>query len=446
MNRSVARLGFLRFVGLPFLLLVPSSAPPGLAAEPSGVPAPPPVPVSVAAVVDDVLTRNPELRFYVAELAAARGERRTVGQWANPEVSPQVARKRSTDAVGALQGEGMAWTVSVSQTFEWPGRLALRKSIANRQVALAETGLAQFKAALAARARTLACGLAMAQQQAEAIQAVADRFLALQEIAVQRDPAGVTPLLEARILEANSITYRRRAAEALQASREAQLELNQLRGESLGARVQVAPVRWAFQPIPGMEPLLALARTNNFELRQRVLELEQQGFRVDLARNERYPAVTVSPYYTEENAGGKDRFAGVGISLPLPLWNRNQGNLDTAAARESQARTAVQVAQQSVERRLREWVASYESRLEEMSHWRVDSVERFREAAELADRHYRLGAVPIATYVEMQKQSLEALEALWQTRREAMESAQQLELATGTPLGLVVLEPVAAQP
>ena len=62
--------------------------------------------------------------------------------------------------------------------------------------------------------------------------------------------------------------------------------------------------------------------------------------------------------------------------------------------------------------------------------WRPDSVEHFREAAELADRHYRLGAVPIATYVELQRQYLEAVEGLLNTKKEALEAAAQLELLT----------------
>lgn len=407
---------------------------------------PAPADFTPAALADEILAHNPELRFYEAELAAAKGDRRTAGQWANPELSPQLAHKRATDPSGALQGEGLAWSVSVNQTFEWPGRLSLRKAIANRQVALAENGLAQFRAGLAARARLLAHDLAGSVQRAGATREAADRFLALQEIAVQRDPAGVTPLLETRILEANSITYRRRATEALKSSQKALMELNVLRGRPLSAPLRIIGGRIRFHPLPGLEGLLSLALTNNFGLRQRMLELEQQGFRVDLARNERFPAITVSPYFTEENAGGKDRFAGLGLSLPLPLWHRNGGTIATASARQQQAETSLQLARRDVEREVVEQAATYEARLAEMDRWLADSVERFREAAELADRHYRLGAVPIATYVEVQKQSLDALEALLETRREALESAQGLELATGSPLNLFTLETGASQP
>lgn len=75
---------------------------------------------------------------------------------------------------------------------------------------------------------------------------------------------------------------------------------------------------------------------------------------------------------------------------------------------------------------------SYETKRGEMAKWRPDAVQHFQEAAELADRHYRLGAVPVSTYVELQKQYLDAVEGLLDTKREALEAAIQLEVLTGT--------------
>ena len=68
--------------------------------------------------------------FYSAEIAAAKGEARTAATWANPELSTTIGDKRATG--GGPAGEGVAWSVSVRQTFEWPGRIPLRKAIANQ--------------------------------------------------------------------------------------------------------------------------------------------------------------------------------------------------------------------------------------------------------------------------------------------------------------------------
>ena len=391
--------------------------------------------ISLDDLVNEALVKNPELNFYRAEIAAAKGERRTAGTWANPELSTTVGQKKVTS--GGLSAEGVAWSVGVQQTFEWPGRIPLRKAIANRQTQLAELGFAQFKASLAARTRTLAYGLFAAQERAAAAKEVADRFKQLREVLVQRDPAGLTPQLEARIIEATELTLQRKSTDATLAAQSAQLELNQLRGAPWTNVLTVQPVNMAFSPAPEQEALLVSAQTNNFELQMRRVELEQQGFKVSLARKDGYPSLSVGPYYSQERAGDREQQIGVGISLPLPLWNRNKGNVETAQARQAQAETSLYVTQRDLDRRILQTALAYQTKLTEMGNWRPESVDEFRKAAELADRHYRVGAVPIATYIELQKQYLEAVEALLDTRREALEAGQELQRLTGLDFNAV---------
>lgn len=387
------------------------------------------------ALVAEALEKNPELKFYDAEIAAAKAGRRTAGLLANPELSGGVGQKRVTG--GGLSAEGVAWSVSVVQPLEWPGRIGLRKAIANHDIELAHLGYERFKIALAGRVRTLAYGLFAAQEKSTAATEVAERFKALREVLVQRDPAGLTPLLETRVIEATELNAQRKASEALLATQAALLELNQLRGVAPDTRLSVSQTQLAFRPPEDKSVLMTLARTNNFELKVRAVELAQQGFRVDLAKNERYPTISVGPTFSEENAGDRERIIGVGISLPLPLWNRNKGNIETAAARQMQAKVSLNVTERELQRKVIEAALTYETKLREMARWRPDSVQHFKEAAEVADRHYRLGAVPISTYVELQKQYLDAVEGLLDTKKEALEAAAQLELLTGLSLPLL---------
>lgn len=395
--------------------------------------------ITLDALVVEALEKNPELRFYEAELKAAKAGRKNAGQWANPEVSGGVGQK--TVRGGGLSAEGLAWSVSVAQPFEWPGRLGLRKAIANRDIELAELGYERFKVALSSRVRTLAYGLFAAQEKAGAASEVGERFRVLREVLVQRDPAGITPLLEIRVIEATELNMKRKASEATLAAQAALLELNQLRGVSPDTRLSISQAHLAFRPPVEREYLIALARTNNFEIRVRAVELAQHGFRVDLAKNERYPAISVGPSFSEERAGDRERVVGVGISLPVPLWNRNTANIETAKARQVQAETSFFVTHREIERLVMGAALTYETKLREIANWRPDSAQHFREAAEVADRHYRLGAVPISTYVELQKQYLEAVEGLLDTKKEALEAAQTLELLTGLTPSLMSTTP-----
>jgi cobalt-zinc-cadmium efflux system outer membrane protein len=391
--------------------------------------------VSIERIVQEALASNPELKFYEAEIAAAKGEQRTAAVKPNPEVEATLGEKRVRS--GPVVSDGLAWSVSVRQAFEWSGRIPLRKAIANQQLKLAELGLAQFRAALAARARVAGYRLFAAQEKAAATAEVAARFQALREVLVQRDAAGLTPVLETRIIEATELTLQRKASEAAVAAQEAQLELNQLTGRPWEATMPIASGGLSFGAPPDLGTLLASARANNFDLLMRQAELEQQGFRVSLARNEQMPAVSVGAYVSGEKAADRETQFGLGVSLPLPLRQPQAGRVATEEARKVQAETSLLVMVRDVERQVAEQAHLFRAKRDEIGRWRPDSVQRFQEAATLADQHYRVGAVGISVYVELQKQYLEAVEAMLDTRREALEAGLELQRLMGHEFGAV---------
>lgn len=397
--------------------------------------------IGLPALVEQITRDNPEIHFYEAEIAAAKAGRHQAGRLSDPSVSLNLGRKTVRDSAGALAGEGLAWSVSVSQTFEWPGRLALRKAIANHDVELAELGLRRFESALAARARVLGYGLYAANTKAMSIREVTERFAALKETFLARDPAGITPLLETRVIEASELVLQRRASEAELAVQSALIELNLLRGVAAEQYLRVAALAPHLNAPPDKTTLVAAARENNFEYRIRRLELEQQGFQVRLARHELYPSVTVSPFFSQEKAGDKETTIGLGLSLPLPISARGKFAGEFAGARRRQADTAALLAQRDLERDVILAAQTLTTKLAEAGRWSPDSVEKFRDAAALADRHYRLGAVPIATYVELQNSYLDAVEALLDTQREALEASLRLEELTGLTFGGSAIPP-----
>jgi cobalt-zinc-cadmium efflux system outer membrane protein len=393
-----------------------------------------PVEVAPEALVSEALEFNAELGFYQAQLEGAKAATRLAGRLDLPKAELQGGQIRSKNLDHSMAGEGAMWVASVRQSFEWPGRLGLRKAIANQDVALSTLGLEAFRRELSGKVRENALGLASAEEKSRVARAVADRFRALREVLVQRDPAGIAPQLEVRILEATELTLRRRASEFALAVDAERVRLNLLRGAALDAPLQVKRALPELPERPALDRLMAAANTNNFELRTRAAELVQQGFRVDLARNERWPAFEVGPMTMGQDGSTLDRIVGVGVAFPLPLWRPRTANIAAAEAKRQQAVAVLAVARREVERRVVSAARGYDSRLAELAHWRSDVVSQFESAAELADRHYRLGAVPATTYIELQKQYLDAVEAHLDTRREALAALLELEQATGLSL------------
>jgi len=394
--------------------------------------------MTIDALVAEALARNPELNFYVAEIAAARGERRTAAQWSYPELSTNIGGIHYNDLNGNSLGTGPAWSLSATQRFEYPGRIALRKAIADRQIALAELGLENFRIALTNKVRTSAHRILIAQQKAGAAGEVAKRLGDLFSVLEQRPPAGVVPMIDMRVIQASMIVQERRGAQAARDAAVATYELNQLRGANMNALltlVRQSPDKDVdLAPIPETPVLLTWARAKNFEFRGRIVELEQNGFKVRLALNERWPAFTLGPYTRGERAVDQQLEGGIAFAMPLPFWNANRGNIATAKARQEQAQISLTVTWREIERKIVAAANTYRIQREQLEKRRPEALHELRDATVLADENYRAGALPITTYIELQKEYLDATDALLSAQADALASRDELQLLTGTRL------------
>jgi len=144
--------------------------------------------------------------------------------------------------------------------------------------------------------------------------------------------------------------------------------------------------------------------------------------------------VRVAPYVAGEDASDRERVFGLGVSVPLPVLSQNAGSIETAKARQAQAEVSLNLVLREVERKIAGALHAYDTFLAEIARWPADAAQKFREAARLGDEHYRLGALPITTYTELQKQYLDTVDALLSTQADALEARQQLELLTGLSL------------
>jgi cobalt-zinc-cadmium efflux system outer membrane protein len=287
---------------------------------------------------------------------------------------------------------------------------------------------------LAARVRSLALRVIVNEERVAAVRKVSERFQELISVLSQRPTAGVAPLLDTRLIQANVIALDRRNAEAARDLQSAVYEINQLRGSPIEAGLRLAKSDLTFPPLPSLSELLIATRSNSYEVRTRLVELEQRGLKVKLARNERWPAVKIGPLVSNERADTSEYRVGIGFNLPLPIWNQNAGNIETANARAIQAEASLSTTILEVERKVADAAFAYETRRDQLMKLQPTTSDQLLEAAELADRNYRSGAVPVVTYTEVQKQYLDAIDALAEAQLGALENRQQIEQETGLHL------------
>lgn len=388
-----------------------------------------PSPLTIEVLVERALAQNPEIQFYEGEIAAAQAGRKVAAQLGNPELDFDLGRKtaRSSD----FRGDGVAYSVSLVQPVEWPGRIGLRKAIADGEIELAELGLKQFRAFLTGEVRQLAFRLSTAQEKASVAEEVAERFTAMKEVLVQREVGGIAPRLEIKAIDAATVTMEKDSLDAAIEVQMVLLELNQLMGNSAVTPLIVERAGYDFAENPDVADLMGVVLESNYEVLVQRAELEQQGFRVALAKNERYPTIKVGPYFAREEADELEREAGIGFSLELPIFRNGKAEVTREMAREAQAQASLNSTARKLERELAAAALVYINSRRQLELWSAERIQELGESAELADRHYRLGAVPVSTYIELQENYLEALEAINDVKADALEAAFQIEQLTG---------------
>lgn len=395
-------------------------------------------PESLAA---EALANNAEIKAFEAEIASARGERISAGAWRNPELSGDLGAREVRDSEDILQGNGIAFGVQLSQTFEWPGKGTLRKAIADRNVAIAELGLDQFRRALAARVRGLAAELAAVDEKRRLVSDTASEGKRVVQALRERPQAGAQQLIELRLIEAAIIDLRKTALEMETQAAALRAELNQLRGFPAFFPLQVDSSSLRVVPPGDLKSLLVAGGVNHPQVRLRALELENAGYRLRQARLAAAPDVAVGPFFTREEAGDVETTIGAAVSLPLPLWNQGRGEITQARARKASSAAALVTAQREAEteiaRRHREWVSAHQL----LAELTLERVREFREAAGLAARQFRTGGLSVQLYLDMQREFLAVAGARQDALASALREAAALEPLTAPPAAIRVSHP-----
>jgi len=296
---------------------------------------------------------------------------------------------------------------------------------------MAEVGLAHFKAVLSERTKALGFRLYTYQKRSQAAKEVAQRISKVQAVMIQRDPAGIAPLLETRILESAVLSAQKQAGDAELEERKLTVALNQLMGEFSADPLLIQMGDISFDTAPAGESLLTAAYETDFGIRMRGIELEQQGFKVELRKSEQKPAVSVGPYYGQQEASDAETSLGLGLSISLPIWNNGSARTEIERIRLKQAQASLEMTRREVANELMTALQTYALRVRSMEMWRDGAEDRFREAAALGDRHYQLGAITISTYVDLQNAYVEAIDTLLETQEQAFTASLKIKTLTG---------------
>lgn len=379
-------------------------------------------PVTLAQALQRAQAQSPLISSAQAALDAARGRARQAGFSPNPEAGLQ---SENIAGSGPYQGISNAETTfSLGQRLELGGKRRTRVATAQAEVETAAVRAAIARADLTQEVKTRYALALEAKARVAVAQEAAERARDLARVAAALVEAGREPPL--------------RALRARTASDEAEAAVLAAQTLALAARRALTSL-WGdpdFE-IELVEPLAAptpqMAVDPNISLDVRLAQAERAAAEAAIERERAAgdPDLTIQAGVRRFEQTG-DRALIVGFTAPIPIRDRNQGNVAAARADANAAQARERLALTGSIRAMRDAQASLkaaEARLEVLSS---RTVPQAQQAVDLARQGFEAGKFSLLDVLDAQA-------ALLASRNDLI--AARLERA----LALVALERAAAQ-
>ena len=283
--------------------------------------------LTLESALQSAFADNPDLAAAQWEIDIAQGGRQQAGLIPNPVASWDAEdTRRSTRTT----------TLKLTQTLELGGKRGARIDVASRAQDAAAQALEQRRNLLRAEVIDGFYGALRAQERLE----LAQRSVALAErglvVANGRVTAGKSSPVEATRAQVQLSEIRLERSRAEIGVTDAYRRLAAITGNANTDFQRVEAGASAIPALPSSTQLLARLE-NTAELRLAELQIQQREAGLGLEKAQRIPDLDVS-IGSQYDASVRERVNLVGVSMPIPLFNRNQGNVLAASRRADQAR------------------------------------------------------------------------------------------------------------
>lgn len=352
-------------------------------------------------------------RFLIAEAEARLVQ---AGLWNNPEF--QVSGETGTR-------NGRDWEASAGFMQEFPlaGRLRKAKAVARIDIAMAIEELRNQERLLAGQVLRKGRDLLLLQRKL-AVNAENGELLArIHQQTLSLVTTGKAGVSEAQVVELEQATLSLERDGLLVEQRAATADLNGLLGRGPEASLALAG---ALPPVPSPTARRAAAAAANSRRPDRQLAaLETGRFSAEerLARAASWENLRAGfDLGREREMEMHETMVGLAFSLPLPLWNRNQGRIAETRAAQERALAQVAARELAIASEIREAEERLTGLAAILNRTRGPTLALARKNTALLEQTYPAGASSFLTVLESQRQWL-ALE------RSAIETEARLASA-----------------
>lgn len=381
---------------------------------------------TLAALEQLAMQNHPAIAQQMARVSAAQGNWVQVGLQANPTIGYEGQQLGSR---GLAEQEGIA----IGQEIIRPGKLKLNRSIAAAEITQARQELAVVQRKVCTDVKVAYYDLLIAQQR----YAIAQQLLQIAQQATQAarqlleaKEVGKADLLQATIEEENAQIVLQNATNKLFASWQIMASLTGL------AAQQPELVVGEFEQAPvdiGFDNVLVQLRSTSPEIAVAVAGIETAQRTLARERFEPRPNVSINGLvnYRDEGIGGASD-GGVAVSLPVPLWNKNQGRIREAYFELQAAQRSLEKLELDLQNRLAPVFERYANAKNQYQRYRDIILPAAKESLDLNRQAYSSGEVGFVVLLTAQRTYIE-------TNLQYLDATRELRLAESEIDGMLLM-------
>ncbi|MEO8224037.1 MAG: TolC family protein [Gammaproteobacteria bacterium] len=326
----------------------------------------------------------------------------------------------------------------VTLPFPVAGRILRQKDVARIDVALAQAEVAEAERQLAGDVAAAVYRVLVLDQQIQSRTELADVEERLAKATRDRLKAAEVSELDVNTVQ---LDLQRLAQERvlLQSQRRLLLvSLNTLVGRSAESALLIVEPLPDTDAVPGLEELQARALASRPDLRSARLNADRAQAETALAKASRWEDWSVGVGVEQDKlaiegvqAQSSDRAIGLNLSIPIPLFDRNQGAISAAVAAGRQADARIEALELAVAGEVSSAHAEALNLQQLLNQYRTDLLPVSERNMQLAGKGYSQGQVSVLEAFQAQRQNADLNAAYLNTLDQFLQALVRLRTATG---------------
>ena len=384
--------------------------------------------LSMESAVQLLLRANQALGAARFEVESSKGDLETAGLISNPQLSV------NGSYVGLLKHpvdyNSTQTAARIDETFELGGKRGYRIETGKHSVAESENEFLDAKHRLVDDFRETFLSAAFAEQEYLLAQENSEISSKLKDAAAKRSKAGDIGEQEFIEIRLEDIKVEQSLSDAEQMVDDSFSKIRKALNLDPSLPLKVDFDFVPDFPLPPEDSLTRQAIKERPDLlaeRERVLV---QKSKVQLAKADGFPDLDIGVELDRQGPAFANMFGG-GIGIAIPLFNRNQGGIESAEAQESEEEFLLRAKENEVVNEVKTAYAKYRNSVDVLRNLSSSAPSDARKVREVAVKSYTAGNIGLVELLQTEQIYTDAVQSYYNALQELFVNRIELERAVG---------------